>query len=163
MGDTEQYITVAEYAKRKGISKQAVYKQLNNKLKVFVNLVDGKKLIDIKALQDFNSTKVEQLSTEVEQPYLQKQIEEKDKVIQQLLEQITTLQEQNGRLTEQNGKLTDLLSNSQLLLAMEQKKQLEQGNPPTDKTEIPKEKKRKFFDIFRKKVDSTVYRTVSII
>lgn len=158
MGDTEQYITVAEYAKRKGISKQAVYKQLNNKLKVFVNLVDGKKLIDIKALQDFNSTKVEQLSTEVEQlsteveqPYLQKQIEEKDKVIQQLLEQITTLQEQNGRLTEQNGKLADLLSNSQLLLAMEQKKQLEQGNPPTDETEIPKEKKRKFFDIFRKK------------
>lgn len=118
----KEYLTIAEYAEIKGISKQAVYKQLNNKLKDYVEIVENKKRLKISILEENiqpHSTKVEQpiqpISTEVEQPiqpFLEAQIKEKDKTIDSLLRQIEALQEQNTRLTE-------LLHNSQVLLAVE--------------------------------------------
>ena len=143
-----KFISVSEYAKIKGISKQAVYKQLNNKLKKFVVMVENKKLLDIAVLTAEELNQVEQLLNQplnqVEQPadnhlllLLEKQIEEKDNTIKSLLAQIESLQ-------EQNGKLTDLLNNSQILLGMEKKQQLlEQDNQkPTRKS---------IFNIFKKK------------
>ena len=41
---------VKEFAERAGVSQQAVYKQLNTRLKPYVELVEGRKLI---AEQDF--------------------------------------------------------------------------------------------------------------
>ena len=118
----KEYLNVAEYAEIKGISKQAVYKQLNNKLNNYVETVEGKKCLKISILEENiqpSSTKVEQpiqpVSTEVEQPiqpFWEAQIKEKDKTIDSLLRQIEALQEQNTRLTE-------LLHNSQVLLAVE--------------------------------------------
>lgn len=143
-----KFISVSEYATIKGISKQAVYKQLNNKLKEFVVMVENKKLLDIAVLTAEELNQVEQLLNQplnqVEQPadnhlllLLEKQIEEKDNTIKSLLAQIQSLQ-------EQNGKLTDLLNNSQILLGMEKKQQLlEQDNQkPTRKS---------IFNIFKKK------------
>lgn len=144
----KKFISVSEYATIKGISKQAVYKQLNNKLKEFVVMVENKKLLDIAVLTAEELNQVEQLLNQplnqVEQPadnhlllLLEKQIEEKDNTIKSLLAQIESLQ-------EQNGKLTDLLNNSQILLGMEKKQQLlEQDNQkPTRKS---------IFNIFKKK------------
>ena len=144
----KNFISVSEYATIKGISKQAVYKQLNNKLKEFVVMVENKKLLDIAVLTAEELNQVEQLLNQplnqVEQPadnhlllLLEKQIEEKDNTIKSLLAQIESLQ-------EQNGKLTDLLNNSQILLGMEKKQQLlEQDNQkPTRKS---------IFNIFKKK------------
>ena len=107
----KEYLTVAEYAEIKGISKQAVYKQLNNKLNNYVETVEGKKCLKISILEETiqpDSTKVEQPI----QPFLEAQIKEKDKTIDSLLRQTEALQEQNTRLTE-------LLHNSQVLLAVE--------------------------------------------
>lgn len=122
----ENYLTVAEYAAAKHITKQAVYKQLNNKLKEFLVVVDGKKFISKAALEGdeeptFNRVEqpVEQQLNNQIQPFLESQIEEKDRTIERLLLQIEKLQEQNGRLTE-------LLHNSQVLLAAEKKLYLEQ-------------------------------------
>lgn len=146
--EEKKYISISEYATIKGISKQAVYKQLNNKLKKFVVMVENKKMLDIAVLTAEELNQVEQPLNQplnqVEQPIdnhllllLEKQIEEKDNTIKSLLVQIESLQ-------EQNGKLTDLLNNSQILLGMEKKQQLlEQDNQkPTRKS---------IFNLFKKK------------
>lgn len=140
----ESYITVSEYAALKGISKQAVYKQLNNKLQPFLIVVDGRKYIDRAALTEVENQKLNEVEQPLNQPlnnqsqpFLESQIAEKDKVIESLLRQIENLQ-------EQNSKLTDLLRNEQVLLAAEKKLYLEQETATT------KEKKG-IFGIFRKK------------
>ena len=146
--NNNEYLSVSQYAELKGISKQAVYKQLNNKLKPFLIVVDGKKYIDRAVLteddnpqlnnrQPIVEQQVEQPTTNQIQLLLEQQLAEKDTTIQSLLRQIENLQ-------EQNSKLTDLLHNSQVLLAVEKKVYLEQENETT------KEKKG-IFGIFRKK------------
>lgn len=124
----KEYLTVAEYAEIKGISKQAVYKQLNNKLNNYVETVEGKKCLKISVLKEDiqpNSTKVEQPI----QPFFEAQIKEKDKTIDSLLRQIEALQEQNTRLTE-------LLHNSQVLLAVEKQALIqEQASTHTEEPE----------------------------
>lgn len=142
--EKDNYISVSQYAARKGISKQAVYKQLNNKLKPFLILVDGKRYIDCKALEGdeqptFNRVKqpIEQQFNNQSQPFLESQIAEKDKVIERLLRQIENLQ-------DQNSKLTELLRNEQVLLAAEKKMYLEQ------ETATSKEEKKSLFSIFKK-------------
>ena len=146
----KEYLTVAEYAEIKGISKQAVYKQLNNKLNNYVETVEGKKCLKISILEENiqpSSTKVEQpiqpVSTEVEQPiqpFWEAQIKEKDKTIDSLLRQIEALQEQNTRLTE-------LLHNSQVLLAVEKHALIqEQASTHTEEPQDkPTEQKKRGF------------------
>ena len=158
----KDYITVSKYAEIKGISKQAVYKQFKNKLKDSLIMVDNKKCIKIEALKEVEKeslNQVEQPLNQFEQPFnnqiqplFEKELEEKNKVIESLLRQIDTLQEQNSRLTE-------LLSNSQYLLAAEQKKTLEPPQPQETKQEPieitpsaePKEENKGFFWRLRQK------------
>lgn len=139
------YISVSQYAEIKGISKQAVYKQLNGKLKEFLIVVDNQKFIDLNALNEIEKERLNNIEQPVEQQFnnsfqlfFEKQIEEKDKQIESLLNQIDTLQEQNITLTE-------LLKNSQLLLAVEKKVLL---NEPLEHQE---QKKKGLFSIFKRK------------
>ena len=129
-----ELISISDYAALRGISKQAVYKQLNNRLKPFLIEVDNRKYISVEALSQEEQTKlkgIEQPSQpfqpQVEQPsqpsptFFEQQIAEKDKQIESLLRQIETLQ-------GQNTQLTSLLQNSQVLLA--QQNQLLLGATP---------------------------------
>jgi hypothetical protein len=136
-----EYLTVSEYAEIKGISKQAVYQQLNKQLKEFLILVNGKKCVNISILTADELEKLKLLKQPDEQPVdkveqvelnqfqalLENQLAEKDKVIESLLKQNEALQEQNTRLTE-------LLHNSQVLLAAE-KQLLVQGRSDISKEE----------------------------
>ena len=140
----KEYLTIAEYAEIKGISKQAVYKQLNNKLKDYVEIVENKKCLKISVLEE----SIQPHSTEVEQPiqpFLEAQIKEKDKTIDSLLRQIEALQKQNDRLT-------DLLQNSQMLLAVEKQQLISAQEAKTEDTAEPiqQKPKKKLFDIFRR-------------
>ena len=130
--EDKQYLSVSEYAEIKGISKQAVYKQLNNKLKNFVVEVENQKYIDRAALTEEQKQKVEQpLNPKVEQveqpfnpnfqPLLEKQIEEKDKQIERLFQQI----EEKDKQIE---TLQNLLNQSQQLQAIDRKLLLEKEN-----------------------------------
>lgn len=56
----EELLNIQEFAVAAGVSKQAIYKQLNNRLKPFVQLVDGKKMLSNKALSEVYGVKVEQ-------------------------------------------------------------------------------------------------------
>jgi len=150
-------ISIAQYAKAKGITKQAVYKQLNGKLKEFLIVSENGKRLSVKALTEEELARLNEVEQPVEQllnnqiqPILTAQIEEKDRLIHSLLEQITALQEQNGRLTEQNGKLADLLQGNQILLAQEKKEKLLLEEEATTRKE-----KRGFFSIFKRKKNNT--------
>lgn len=144
-------ITVSQYAKIKGITPQAVYKQLNNQLKDFLIVENGKKYISTSALEE--NEELNQVDNHFKQPlnqvdnhFLISQIEEKDKTIQTLLEQINSLQLQNERLTQ-------FANNSQYIMAMSNKKEfkklLKAQNQENEQEKI--EEKKGFFKIFKKK------------
>ena len=118
-----QYLSISEFAEIKGITPQAVYKQLNNKLKDFLIEVESKKYIKIEALSESELKKVDKLfdndfnnnSQEFNnlfQPFFEKQIEEKDKQIESLFEMI-------AEKDKQIANLQNLLNQSQQLQAME--------------------------------------------
>lgn len=155
MMNEKEYITVSEYAEIKGISQQAVYKQLKNKLKPFLIIVESKKCLKIEVLNEVEKQNLNQVKQPKEQPFnnqfqpvLMAELEEKNKTIESLLRQVESL-------TEQNSKLTELLHNSQYLLAAEQKHKLsiEQETTATApaETEQPTEKKKGFLSLFKRK------------
>ena len=130
--EDKQLLSVSEFAEVVGTSKQAVYKRLNNSLKPFVVVVEGKKYIDRAVLTEEQKQKVEQPFNpkveQVEQPFnpnfqpiLEKQIEEKDKQIERLFQQI----EEKDKQIE---TLQNLLNQSQQLLAIDRKLLLEKEN-----------------------------------
>lgn len=148
--EKKQLLSVSEYAEIKGISKQAVYKQLNNKLKNFVVEVENQKYIDRAVLSEEENTqnlpkfnnqklKVEQQFNNQIQPLLEQQIAEKDKQIENLFKQIAEKDKQIETLQE-------LLSQSQKLQAMDRQILLEEKNQ--------KQKKKGFLKLFAKKEKS---------
>lgn len=83
-----EYISISEFAKRAGVSRQAVYKRMDE-LNRWLKVDNGKKTIDIKALEIFNGTKT---TTEVDNSeallrmvsMLEKELEIKNKQIEEL-------------------------------------------------------------------------------
>lgn len=56
----EKLYTVKDFAEQANISQQAVYKQINSRLKPFIHTVNGQKFIEAAALEKFYSTQIEQ-------------------------------------------------------------------------------------------------------
>ena len=54
------YFTVKEFAEKANISQQAVYKQINGRLKPYIHNVKGQKVIEAAAFKKFYSTEVQQ-------------------------------------------------------------------------------------------------------
>lgn len=74
----DKYISISEFAKILNISKQAVYKQVDKKLKDYVKLVDKRIMLNIQALKDVYGVEVD----EVEQP-IQPKVETVEQPVQQ--------------------------------------------------------------------------------
>lgn len=123
-----EYLTVAEYAKIKGISTAAVYKKLNGSLQPFTTVVNGKKclLSTVLLMEEKESCQplitVDNPSTgaaEAAIKALQEQLAEKDKQIERLQEEAAELRragaDKDKFIQEQSSKLTLLLEQSQEL------------------------------------------------
>ena len=102
----DKYISIADFAKQAGVSKQAVYSRMKSQdLNKLVKLENGKKLINTKALEFFNksssqSSQVEQGLESTEREYiesLKKQIEE----LQRDKQELYRLLDQQQQLTAQ--------------------------------------------------------------
>lgn len=95
-----ELLTVAAVAKRLNVSVQSVYQQLNGRFKPYLIVVDGKKMLDSRALEpkitekeskpDLTNRLINTLEAEVEM--LKEQIKIKDKQIESQAEQIGTFQ-----------------------------------------------------------------------
>ena len=117
--DQNEYIGISEFAKRVNVSKQAVYQQLDKKLKPYLIVIDGKKRLNIKAISEVYDKQSEEIDKEVEQEEnnqlidiltnqlieKDKQLTEKDKQIDGLIKSLSLAQMQ---LTEVSHRLQEL-------------------------------------------------------
>ena len=100
---SNEYLSVKQFSERAGVSSQAVYKQLNNKLKKFKKVENGKTYVNIRGLSCFVSTNstnvvqpVEQLSTNVVQPV--------EQMIELLKEQLNEIEKLKNELEKEKNK-----------------------------------------------------------
>ena len=112
----DKYISIADFAKQAGVSKQAVYSRLKSQdLNKFIKLENGKKLINTKALELFNKSSSQSSSNQFEQGLestereyiesLKKQIEE----LQRDKQELYRLLDQQQQLTAQANATIKLL------------------------------------------------------
>lgn len=155
--ENKELLSVAEYAKAKGVSVQSVYKQLNNRLKPYLKEVDGKKYLlstVLTEIQPNNSTAVEQpfnnRSTEVLNQSL---VETMQKTIEILQNQLSIKDEQIKQLNERLEQALQTVSQSHFIAASA----ITEGNAAdteeTPQTVITTEETKKslFAKIFKRK------------
>ena len=142
----DRYISIADFAKEAGVSKQAVYSRTKSRdLNKFIKLENGKKLINTKALELFNKSssqssfnQVEQGLESTEREYiesLKKQIEE----LQRDKQELYRLLDQQQQLTAQaNATIKQL----QALQAPKEEASIIQQEQQQEKQE---QKKQGFF------------------
>lgn len=116
----QEYIGISEFAKRVNVSKQAVYQQLNKKLKAYLIVENGTKKLNTRAISEvYGKTENQENSKEVGQDLTKalidsltnqltekdKQLNEKDRQISELHKLMATTQMQ---LTEATYRLQEL-------------------------------------------------------
>jgi hypothetical protein len=153
------YISIQEYAKIKGISTQAVYKQLTTKLTTYVVEVDNHKMLKISVLdEDLNnqvdnrvanhSTKVDN-QVAIDSRYIERLEKDIEYLRKTLDEERQAHREDNARHTAEIERLTTAIINEQSLRLVTAKEAIE--DTATD--EAPPEKKQGFFKrLFVKKM-----------
>lgn len=158
MSEKNEYMTVKEFAETVGITEQAVYKQLNNRLSTFSTKLNGRKVLKIQALQEYGLNKIQpniqpvvqlfqpefnQKLTEKEaeichlQEQIQQQkIEELSRHIEALKEQLRVKDEQIRAKDQQIESLHEILSRQQQLAAIQEQRiiQLTASEPETATT-----------------------------
>lgn len=106
-----EYLTIAEFAERAGVSKQAVYQRLNKGLKEYSRVVDGVKMLDLRALEELYGKELEQgIEQEIDKDSKVNSQENQD-VIKALLEQLNVKDRQiadlNERLADEQKRLEE--------------------------------------------------------
>lgn len=101
----DKLYTISEFAKKVGLSRQAIYKRLNTDLSTHVVNVDNKQMLKSSAFS------VVTLSTESEKVSTLSTIEALEKMIKFIEKEVEQLRAENEALRSENGKLTaELLS-----------------------------------------------------
>lgn len=113
----KEYLSIKEFAAAVGVSQQAIYKQLNNKLKPYLKVVENKKMLEKSALELFVK---EEKTNQVEQQLinmLQTELNEKNKQIaelQKLLDQAQRLHAaEKQRVLELEDKMVTMQTQEQ--------------------------------------------------
>jgi len=150
-------LTIKEFAELAGVTRQTVYKQLNNRLNPYCQLVDNKKMLELRALEevygvsvDNSVNRVVNLDDSDEVIFLRKQVEhlqlelekerehnrEKDR---QLLDALSKLADSQaalaaGQAAEKQKELADKIIEGKQLISGEGKvDQQDQGREPVKK------------------------------
>ena len=117
------YLSIKEFAKATGLSQQAIYTQLNNKLKTYLKVVDNKKMLEKSALSLFVK-------------------EEKSNGVEQQL--INMLQTELNEKNKQIAELQKLLDQAQRLHAAEKQRVLElEDKMATEQTQEQEQQEKK--------------------
>lgn len=110
----KEYITIKDFATAAGVSQQAIYKQLNNKLKPYLKVVDSKKMLEKSALSLFCR---EEKSNGVEQQLinmLQTELNEKNKQIAELQKLLDQAQRLHAAEKQRVLELEDKMATEQI-------------------------------------------------
>ena len=54
-------LTIKEFAELAGVTRQTVYKQLNNRLNPYCQMVDNKKMLELRALEEVYGVSVDRV------------------------------------------------------------------------------------------------------
>lgn len=142
MDDKKDLLTVKEFARITNKSQQAIYKQLNNRLNPFVQLVDNQRMLERRALQEVFGIEVEQpiqpkLNNQFNQEtplyeILKGELEAKNKQIEELQKELSKEREHTR---EQSERIAVLADQAQKLQLAQMKPQLTDGElePQPDK------------------------------
>ena len=131
----DKYISIADFAKQAGVSKQAVYSRTKSQdLNKFIKLENGKKLINTKALELFNKSSSQSSSNQVEQG-----LESTER------EYIESLKKQIEELQRDKQELYRLLDQQQQLTAQANAtiKQLQALQAPKEEASIIQQERKK--------------------
>lgn len=135
--EADEYISVSDFADRAGCSKQAVYQQLNKKLKPYVKVIDGKKTINSKALREVYGKEI--------QPESQSVVKEVDQELNKEL--IAELRDQLAKKDQEIEKLLRMLEREQAQVAIAQSQiqqiQDKQHQDTAEKKEEPEKEPEK--------------------
>lgn len=148
----QEYMTVKEFAAAAGVTEQAVYKQLNNKLSTYSTTLNGKKVLKIEALKEYKSKEVEtELSqklsetegkvNQLKEQLQQQKVDELSRQVEELKEQLRTKDQQIGSLHDLLKESQEALSRQQQLTAIQEKRitELTASDPETATTVDPEE------------------------
>ena len=145
---SKDYLTIAEYAKIRGVSVSAVYKRISTTLKPFIVRVEGGKMglksevLDFENLRDSNegySPFSPTLDDTIQPSTFDEILKEKDRQIEELRREVERLKEECRKkddfILENSQKIITLLEqaqelqrNNQVIIARQQEmKQLEDG------------------------------------
>lgn len=121
----QQLLSVKQFAEKAGISKQAVYNQLETRLKPYVVKVDNATKIDIAAFEKFYSSQVDSnfqsTFNQVEQAKGQPTAGSFDKVLEVLQQQLEVKDKQIADLHNRLSEMSDIIQQQQTLLDQQQK------------------------------------------
>lgn len=149
----KELLTVKEFAQLSGRTKQAIYKQLNNKLSPFVQTINNQKMLETRALKeifniDIEQQKDEKLNDEINlescleaslYEILKDELEAKNKQIIHLQGELATERQHNR---EQADKIAIFADQAQKL-------QLAQMKPQISENEEEPKKKGLFKRLFK--------------
>ena len=127
----DQYLSVKEFAQAAGVSVQAVYKRLSRDLKPFVKEVEGRKVIDKRALKEVYGKDQEALEEKVD-----------NDLINVLMNQINLLTNELNQKNSEINELHRLLENEQKLRLVD-KSVSEPEEPEVNPEENPEPEKKK--------------------
>lgn len=157
--EMNELLTVQQFAEAAGVSKQAVYKALNNKLKPYIQLVDGKKMLKNRALREVYGAEVDQRGSQLlnnqSQPIdaliamLQKELDAKNEQISAQQKQLEAKDRQIEQLTSALENTTSSLQAAQALHAGTMQQQLSAPEEATVDEEMA-ETKKPWYHIFKK-------------
>lgn len=132
----EQYISISEFAEITGTTRQAVYQRLNKSLQRYVKIVDNKKMLNTKALEDLYSINIDK-DCKGKCKEVDKGCKGVDSQTQQLIDMLQTeLEIKNNQIKELNTRLSEahnLLDQEQKLNA---KRALELEQKETKQKEL---------------------------
>lgn len=170
----DDYISIPEFAKRVGVTPQAIYKKLSTELSTELVIVDNRKMLKISALERYGLNQVDNQVESVVKP-VDNQVEPSNETVVMLQKTISLLETQAETLQKQLevkdhqiedmnrqiGELNERLKESHILIDQQQKLQavsesrlelLEDkvSDPEPEEVETEAEKKH-WWQIFKKK------------
>lgn len=111
------YLSVKEVATQAGVTEQYIYKEINNKFKAFLKVLNGKKYLSEAILDEFEINKSNQQDNQPDTTNLNNILAKSLEALTEQLyakdEQMRAKDEQIQSLSEQNQSLTRLLDQQQ--------------------------------------------------
>ena len=164
----KELLSIKEFSELAGISKQAVYSQLDSRLKPFLVQVDGKKMLKNEALEKFYSTKSQSSFNQVEQAnstvsdeqnqanlsaelieMLKEEIKKKDQQIEKLQQRLDHAQDLIADMAQKAQYITAADKTEKIMQQQPDQKEIIEAAAATENQKTEEKSKKKWFQFWK--------------